>query len=176
MSNKRLGISFFLCFRYPSTGRIWKKYGIQSLAELVPWNRSLGSLKVKKFGLCCTPCTSHFQGSPQNISHTQSQILIICGSFCDDYSSLTSLKYIDICTISLGCLLTGFTKPLWIGVTKPRFFKKSRNLSGLKKWFANVITTLLYFHFTVVFFISRVMFRKLRTEKRSQENDCKGFL
>jgi hypothetical protein len=27
--------------------------------ELIPWNRFLGSLKVKKFGLCCFRCVVH---------------------------------------------------------------------------------------------------------------------
>jgi hypothetical protein len=40
---------------------IWLSYQpdrLHSLAELVTWNRFLGSLKVKKFGLCTRLCSS----------------------------------------------------------------------------------------------------------------------
>jgi hypothetical protein len=33
-------------------GLSYRPVRLQSLAELVPWNRFLGSLKVYKFGLC----------------------------------------------------------------------------------------------------------------------------
>ncbi len=52
-------------FRQSMGARNWVGIGLSyrpdrlhSLAELVPWNRFLGSLKVKKFGLCTRLCSS----------------------------------------------------------------------------------------------------------------------
>ncbi len=41
-------------------GLSYRPARLHCLAELVPWNRFLGSLKVKKFGLCCSFGASKF--------------------------------------------------------------------------------------------------------------------
>ncbi len=66
------------------TGLSYRPPKLHRLADLIPWNRFLGSLKVKKFGLCwylsqneirhsvheyLKPCTSHLVLLLQCISH-----------------------------------------------------------------------------------------------------------